>query len=57
MNPESSQYLHWLPRVLGYGACAQFVLFGVPRKIGCRIRHDSLARFPLNSEPFMNYPG
>ena len=42
MDPESSQYLNRLPHVLRYGASVQFVLFGVPRKIGRRIRHDPL---------------
>ena len=40
MNRESTQDLSRLAHVLGYGAYAQFVLFGVPRKIGRRIRHD-----------------
>jgi hypothetical protein len=41
MHQESPRYLNRLPVVLRYGAIAQFVLF----------------RFPLKSEPFMNYPG
>ncbi len=73
MDQEFSQYLRPLRRVLGYGACARFVLFGFRKNrasysarsslihsygyASADDRTDSLARFPLNSEPFMNYPG
>ena len=48
MDQEISQYLSWLPSVCGYRATAQYVLFGFRK---------NRARFPLISEPFMNYPG
>ena len=73
MYQEYSQYLNWLPRVLGYGVAVQFVLFGFRKNrtsysarsplihsycyASADDRTDYLARFPLNSEPFMNYPG
>ncbi len=73
MNQKSARYLNRLPRVLGYGAAARFVLFGFGKNrtsyssrsslihsygyVSADDRTDSLARFPLKSEPFMNYPG
>jgi len=73
MNQKSAQCLNRLPRVLEYGAAAQFVLFGFRRNWASYSarsslihsygyesvddRTDYLARFPLNSEPFMKYPG
>ena len=73
MDQEFSQYLSWLPSVCGYGATAQYVLFGFRKNRASYSsrsplihsygyepagdRTDSLSRFPLTSEPFMNYPG
>jgi len=73
MDQDFSRYLNRLPCVLRIGASAQFVLFGIrknrasysPRSslihsygyASADDRTDYLARFPLNSEPFMNYPG
>jgi hypothetical protein len=73
MGQASSQYVNRMPCVSGYGACEQFVLFGFRKNrtsysarsslihsYGYEFaddRTDSLALFPLNSEPFMNYPG
>jgi hypothetical protein len=73
MYQKSAQYLKRLRRVLGYGASAQFVLFGFRNNrasysarsplihsygyVSADDRTDSLAQFPLKSEPFMNYPG
>ena len=72
MDQAYSHYLKPLPDVFEYRACAQFVLFGFrknPASYSARSplihsygyvsacdRTDYLARFPLNSEPFMNYP-
>jgi len=73
MDQKSTQYLNWLRRVLRYGASAQFVLFGFRKNrasysarsssihsygyASADDRTDSLALFPLKSEPFMKYPG
>jgi len=73
MGQEYSHYLKPLSYVFGYGASAQFVLFGfrtnrasywsrssLIHSYGYELaddRADSLAGLPLNSEPFMNYPG
>ena len=73
MHQESPQYLNQLPRVFGHEAAAQFVLFGFRNNrplysarsslihsygyASADDRTDYLARFPLNSKPFMNYPG
>ena len=73
MDQESSQYLKQIPRVFSYGASAPFVLFGFRKNRpsyssrsplihsygyeSADDRTDYLARFPLKSEPFMNYPG
>jgi hypothetical protein len=73
MYDRSSQYLSRLPRVLGYGAAVQFVLFGFRRNRASHSarsplihsygyesagdRTDYLALIRLPSEPFMNYPG
>ena len=73
MYQESFQYLNRLPCVLGYGIAVHVVLFGfrenrssyssrspLMHSYGYESsddRTDYLARFPLNSEPFMNYPG
>jgi hypothetical protein len=73
MYQKSAQYLKRLRCVLGYGAAAQFVLFGFRKNRASYSarsslihsygyesagdRADYLALFPLNSEPFMNYPG
>ena len=73
MCQKSAQYLKRLRRVLGYGASAQFVLFGLRKNRASYSvrsplihsysyesaddRTDYLARFTLKSEPFMNYPG
>ena len=73
MDQEYSQYLNWSARVLRYGTCAQLVLFGFRKNrasysarssminsygyASSDDRTDYLARFPLTSEPFMNYPG
>jgi hypothetical protein len=70
---ESSQYLNQLPRVFGYGATAQFVLFGFRKNralysaqsslihsygyASADDRTDYLALIRLPSEPFVNYPG
>jgi hypothetical protein len=73
MEQEFCQDLNRLACVLGYGACAQFVLFGFRKNRASYSsrspsihsygyessddRTDYLVRFPLTSEPFMNYPG
>ena len=73
MDEDSSQYLNRLRCVLGYGASAQFVLFGFrknqasysPRSSSIHSygyaspddRTDYLSQFPLQSESFMKYPG
>ncbi len=73
MGQDFSRDLNRLPCVLGYGACVQFVLFGFRKNrtsysarsplihsygyASADDRTDYLAQFPLNSEPFMNYPG
>ncbi len=73
MDHKSSQLLKRLPCVLGYGAAAHFVLFEFRKNrtsysarsslihsygyASADDRTDSLARSPLKSEPFMNYPG
>ncbi len=73
MHQESPQHLNQLPRDLGYRASAPFVLFGFRKNrpsyssrsplihsygyTSADDRTDYLARFPPNSEPFMNYPG
>ena len=73
MIQESSQYLNWLPRVFVYGACAPFALFGFRKNrpshparsssfhsygyASADDRSGYLAQFPLNSEPFVKYPG
>jgi hypothetical protein len=73
MYQKSGQYLKRLRRVLGCRTCAQFVLFGFSKNrasysmrsssihsygyASADDRTDYLARFPLKSEPFMNYPG
>ncbi len=73
MDQRSSQYLNWLSRILRHLVLVQFVLFGFRknrasysarsslihsyRYASADDRTDYLARFPLNSEPFMNYPG
>ncbi len=73
MDQEFSQGLNWLPCVLGCGVSVQFVLFGFRKNRASYSarsplihsygyesagdRTDYLARFPLTSEPFMNYPG
>jgi hypothetical protein len=73
MYQKSAQYLKRLHRVLGYGASAQFVLFGVRKNwalysvrspsihsygyASVGDRTDYLALIRLPSEPFMNYPG
>ena len=72
MYQKFAQYLDRLRRVLGYGACAQFVLFGFRKNrasyslrsslihsygyASADDRPDYLAQFPLTSEPCMNYP-
>ena len=40
MVQKSTQYLNQLPCDSGHEAAAQVILFGVPRKIGRRTRHD-----------------
>ena len=73
MDQEYSHFLKLLPYVFGPGASAQFVLFGFRKNrasysarsslihsygyASADDRTDYLARFPLKSEPFMNYPG
>jgi hypothetical protein len=73
MGQEFSRYLNRLPFVLGYGACAQFVLFGfrknrvlysARRSLIYSSGYESavdrtgyLARFRLSSEPIVKYPG
>ena len=73
MNLGSAQYFNWLLRVLGYGACAPSVLFEFTKNRASYSarsplihsygyesaddRTDYVARFPVTSEPFMNYPG
>ncbi len=73
MDPRSTQYLNWLSRLLSHLASVQFVLFGFRKNRASYSarsplihsygyessddRTDYLARFPLISEPFMNYPG
>ena len=73
MGDKFSQFPKPLPGPLGYGASAQFVLFGSRKyrasySARSSLMHsygyasaddctDYLARFPLASEPFMNYPG
>ncbi|MDH3379966.1 MAG: metal-dependent hydrolase, partial [Gammaproteobacteria bacterium] len=73
MSQSSYQYLRWLPRVFGYGATEKFVLFGFRKNrssyssrsalihsygyASADDRTDYLARFPMNSGPFMKYPG
>ena len=73
MYQEFLQYLKRLRCVLGPVDWIQFVLFGFRKNRASYSarsslihsygyesvddRTDSLARIPLNSEPFMNYPG
>ena len=73
MDPRSTQYLNWLSHLLSHLASVQFVLFGFRKNRASYSarsplihsygyessddRTDYLARFPLKSEPFMNYPG
>ena len=73
MYEKSLQYLNSLLCVSGYGAAAQFVLFGFRGNrasyssrssliysygyVSADDRTDYLTRFPLKSEPFMKYPG
>ncbi len=73
MYHRSTRYLNRLRCVLGYGASTRFVLFGFRKSRASYLarsalihnyayessddRTDYLARFPLNTEPFMNYPG
>ena len=73
MYHRSTQYLNRLHRISEYRAPAPIVLFELrknrtsysPRSplihsygyASADDRTDYLARFPLNSEPFMNYPG
>jgi len=73
MPQESSQYLNNLPDSQMALASAQFVLFEFRKNRASHSsrsslihsygyasaddRTDSLARFRLNSEPFVNYPG
>jgi len=73
MIQELSQYMNRLPPVCGFVTTVQFVLFGFTKNrasysarsplistysyASAGNRTDYLARFPLNSEPFMNYPG
>jgi len=73
MNQRSSQFLNWLSYILSHLASVQFVLFGFRKNrasysarsplihsygyASVDDRTDYLAQFPLNSEPFMNYPG
>ena len=73
MHQESSQYLNSLSHQLGHVASIRFVLFGFRKNRtlysarsslihsygyeSADDRTDYLARFPLNSEPLMNYPG
>ena len=73
MYQKSAQYLKRLRRILGYGASAQFVLFGLRKNrpsysarsplihsygyASADDRADYLALIRLPSEPFMNYPG
>ena len=73
VEQEYYQDLNRLACVLEYGACTQFVLFGIRKNRASYSsrsslihsygyessddRTDYLARFPLKSEPFMNYPG
>jgi len=73
MYQKSVQNLKRLRRVLGYGASAQFVLFGIRKDwasysvrsplihsygyASAADRTDYLALIRLPSEPFMNYPG
>ena len=73
MYQKSSPDLNQLPRVLGYGASAPFVLFGFRKNrpsysarsplihsygyASADDRTDYLAQFPLKSEPFMSFAG
>jgi hypothetical protein len=73
MQQKSSQYLDSLSRLLGHVASVRFVLFGFRKNRALYSsrsslihsygyesaddRTDYLTRFPLKSEPFMNYPG
>ena len=73
MHQKSSQYLNSLDRLLSHLASVRFVLFEFRKNrasysarsflihsYGYASAGDStdyLARFPLKSEPFMNYPG
>ena len=73
MNLGSAQYFNWLLCDLGYGAYAPSVLFEFTKNRASNSarsplihsygyasaydRTDCFTRFPLKSEPFMNYPG
>ena len=73
MHQRFSQYLNRLALVLTYAVTARFALFGFRKNrasysarfplihsygyASADDRTDYLARFPLTSEPFMNYPG
>ena len=73
MDHEYSHDLKPLPCVFGYGACAQFALFGFRKNRASYSarsslihsygyesaddRTDYLTLIRLPSEPFMNYPG
>jgi len=72
MHQDSSPYLNNLPESQMASASAQIVLFGFRKNqashsarsplihsygyVRTSDRTDYLARFPLKSEPFMNYP-
>ena len=73
MNPKVSQIMNRLTGILGNKVSVQIVLFEARENRASYSsrsplihsygyessddRTDSLARFPLNSEPFVNYPG
>ena len=73
MGQEFTQHLNRLSRILAHLASVRSVLFGFRkyralysarsslihsyRYASADDRTDYLAGFPLNSEPFMNYPG
>ena len=73
MDQESCRYLNNLSIVFWYGVAAQFVLFGFRKNrssyssrsslihsygyASADDRTDYLARLPLTSNPFMEYPG
>ena len=73
MYDKPYQNFNRLRGVLGYGAPAQFALFGFSKNrasysarsplihsygyVSVDDRTEYLPQFPLNSKPFMNYPG